>query len=334
MCKSMLAFLICLLMAFGLMGCQEAKELGYSEIDLEKKQLLELFDINDQSIGIITDNQRIYEIIEKEMIPQWEYLDELPTGSQKLCTFKSYEVVTDPSFLKNDKPWITIFKTDLYEADDSYFVVGQSLDEGSDTDMTIAMIPDSAGTYLHQLTKENLDAFLDKSEVIREWNVGTPQEKMRDTQLATTEHSEEEDRQTDDNEGEYPYADIGEFDYAGVVKVSKKQRIEVRSANDNSVILTITDINVIVDFLNYVQMPKWKLVDKLPSDAQPLRYVVRYALPRKTTETGLEEQSRLCLYKNDNSYYIESIIDQTNSIYDKEIFLIPNDAGEYLSTLQ
>lgn len=335
MCKSIFAFLMCILMGLGLMGCQEAKESGYSEIDLEKKQLLEIFDVSSgQSIGIITDNQKIYEIIENEMIPQWEYLDELPVGSQKLYTFKSYEVVTDPIFLKNDMPWITIFNTDLYEVDDNYYIVAQSLDEDSDAATTIAKIPDSVGTYLQELTKENLDTSLDKSEIMRGWNAGAPQEKITDTHLAKTEHFDEKDRQINNSEDEYPYADIGEFDYDGVVKASKEQKIEVLSANDNSVILTITDINVIVDFLNHEQMPKWKIVDKLPTDAQPLRYFVRYALPRKTTEMELKEQSRLCLYKYDDSYYIESIIDQANSVYDKEIFLIPKDAGDYLSTLQ
>lgn len=178
-------------MAFGMAGCQatnnsssikndaETKELGDQNIDLEKKQLLEVFDVsNNQYVGMITDNQKIYEIIKNERIPQWEYLDELPAGSQKRCTFKSYEVVTDPIFLKDEKPWITIFKMDLYRADNRYFVVGQSLDKGSDTDMTIAMIPDSAGAYLQQLTNEKLDTSLDKSEVMKAWNAGTPQEKI------------------------------------------------------------------------------------------------------------------------------------------------------------
>lgn len=346
MCKSTLTFLICILIVFGITGCQEANsetlikndaeatELVQPNIDLEKKQLLEVFDSSSvQSLGIITDNKKLYEIIENEMIPQWEYLNELPSGSQKLCTFKSYEVVTEPIFLKDEKPWITIFKMDLYRADNNYFVVGQSLDEGSDIDITIARIPDSAGAYLQQLTKEKFDASLDKSEVIKKWNAGTPQEKISDTQLEKTENADEKDRQIENHEFEYPYHDIGAFDYDGVVKASEKQKIEVVSANDNSVVLTITDLNDIVDFLNHEQMPKWRIVDKLPSDAQPLRYFVRYALPRKTTDTELIEQSRLCLYKNADSYYIETIMDYPNSFYDKEICLIPDDAGEYLATL-
>lgn len=335
---------MCVFLAFSITGCDgkaeenaAVEQSGSENSNLEKHQLMEIIDAStEESVGVITDNNKIYEIIEHEMIEQWEYLEKLPDDSQKLWTFKSYEVVTELTYLKDKKPWVTVSQMDLYMAENSCFIVEQSLDRDSDTEVVIAKIPDSAKEYLLELTQNNGNISSAKDELIKQWGIGSPNEKVPlDAASIEVDSSMES---SEDEENLYPYSDIGEFDYEGVEKASKKQKVEIIDVADAKILATLTDLNKIVDFLNGQQMAKWKRIQQLPSDAKPLCDLVRYAPERKTTNQNLVEQSRLCLYQNSDGYYIKDITALPNDISVQDpsikIFEIPKEAGDYLISLK
>lgn len=119
-----------------------------------------------------------------------------------------------------------------------------------------------------------------------------------------------------------------------VALTSKEQKIEILSVANNSILAEITDLQDIIDFLNFKRLDDWNVIKEIPDNAESVLTIVKYALQRKMINSQLDEQSRLLLYKTKESYYIE---DKTMYFYTSEpnyellrFFKIPNESGEYL----
>ncbi|MBG9795686.1 hypothetical protein ABD76_25780 [Paenibacillus dendritiformis] len=86
----------------------------------------------------------------------------------------------------------------------------------------------------------------------------------------------------------------------------RKQKIEVRSITDDSVLHTITDNQQIFEFTKNLHIVRWKYLSSIPKDAKDLLVYVTWSEKTKTVfgnNSGeLYETSRNTLFKKDPRY--------------------------------
>ncbi|BFH69749.1 MAG: hypothetical protein E6230_20485 [Paenibacillus dendritiformis] len=117
----------------------------------------------------------------------------------------------------------------------------------------------------------------------------------------------------------------------------RKQKIEVRSITDDSVLHTITDNQQIFEFTKNLHIVRWKYLGSIPKDAKDLLVYVTWSEKTKTVfgnNSGeLYETSRNTLYKNKDGYYLviepEPSLSPVRKVYSK----VPAKTAEYLLSL-
>ncbi|MFD3273012.1 hypothetical protein ACE3MS_23250 [Paenibacillus dendritiformis] len=117
----------------------------------------------------------------------------------------------------------------------------------------------------------------------------------------------------------------------------RKQKIEVRSITDDSVLHTITDNQQIFEFTKNLYIVRWKYLSSIPKDAKDLLVYVTWSEKTKTVignNSGeLYETSRNTLYKNKDGYYLviepEPSLSPVRKVYSK----VPAKTAEYLLSL-
>ncbi|MFL1671812.1 hypothetical protein [Paenibacillus dendritiformis] len=119
-----------------------------------------------------------------------------------------------------------------------------------------------------------------------------------------------------------------------------KQKIEVRSITDDSVLHTITDNQQIFEFTKNLHIVLWKYRSSIPKNAKDLLVYVTWSEKTKTVfgnNTGeLYETSRNTLYKNKDGYYLlmeeQAHIPSLSPIH-KSYSKVPVNTAEYLLSL-
>ncbi|NOJ71012.1 hypothetical protein [Paenibacillus alvei] len=117
----------------------------------------------------------------------------------------------------------------------------------------------------------------------------------------------------------------------------KKQKIEVHSTTDDSLLHTIADNKQIFEFTKKLHIERWKYLRSIPEDAKDLLVYVTWSEKTKTVfgnNTGeLHETSRNTLYKNKDGYYMVMepvpFLAPIRKFYSK----VPANVAEYLLSL-
>lgn len=117
----------------------------------------------------------------------------------------------------------------------------------------------------------------------------------------------------------------------------RKQKIEVRSHTDDSVLHTITDNKQIFEFTKNLHIARWKYLSSIPNDAKELLVYVTWGERTKTVfgknTKKLHETSRNTLYKNKDGYYLviepEPSLSPVRKVYSK----VTAKTAEYLLSL-
>jgi hypothetical protein len=114
----------------------------------------------------------------------------------------------------------------------------------------------------------------------------------------------------------------------------KKQKIEVHSITDDSLLHTIADNKQIFEFTKNLHIERWKYLRSIPEDAKDLLVYVTWSEKTKTVfgnNTGeLYETSRNTLYKNKDGYYV--VMEPVPSLAPIRKFYskVPANVAEYL----
>jgi len=276
----------------------------YEDGTTTKKQKIEIYSAADNSLlYTITDNSTIVTYMRNVIgaIASLKYLATIPGDAEAMSIYVLRQEDLDSGLPVDERPLLESLRSTLYKNDNGYYTAVQ-LDEK----IWYVFLPDTTGEYLIKLAEGEIEP-----DVI----------------------------DTTNNNALHGYGRMNEdIDYEGVASVSDNQKIEVLSLEDNSVILSITDIEDIVEFLQN-QHIAWKRIDSIPADAQKIRAIVRYAEQRNTADKQLTEQYRDTLYVNPGGYYIETKIADsglTPSLDElgTKCFEIPDDVGEYLINLR
>jgi len=280
----------------------------YEDGTTTKKQQIKIYSSEDNSLlYTITDNSTIGTYMQNAIgtIAGLKYLSTIPSDAEAIYIYVLQQEDLDSELPVDERPLLEALRNTLYKNDNGYYLAIQF-----DEETWYVSLPDTTSKYLIKLAE------------------GEIKPNVSDT-------TNNNDLYGYDEMYDEMYDDI---DYEGILSVSDNQKIEVLSLEDNSVILSITDIEEIVEFLQN-QHTAWKHIDNIPADAQKIRAIVRYAEQRRTADKQLTEQYRDILYVNSNGYYIETIIadDGQNPSLDElemECFKIPDDVGEYLINLK
>lgn len=313
-------YLFCLLPLF-FIGCAKQEEVS------DKNQLMEIAGADGGIIRQITDNTLIAEITEKEMAEfmDWEYPDELPPQARKLYTYTVYEEVTEPLYLKDGRPWISVTDSVLYEDGEDYYMAENG---------EVIRLPRATGGYMEELAAEE-GTIQDRKTIFASWNTGVilNPEEVEDIQERA------EGVITDgieDAAAQLPFSDIETFDYKGVAAVSKYQKFE-KTDDSGNVLYSTSDLDTIVDILNGMRINQWEEVNAAPEGAVRVCTLIRYAHPKKKPGKDLEVQERLVLYRADEDYYISSEIPGIMESQEKTqmyFYRLPSGTGEYLEGLR
>lgn len=117
----------------------------------------------------------------------------------------------------------------------------------------------------------------------------------------------------------------------------KKQKIEVHSITDDSLLHTIADNKQIFEFTKKLHIERWKYLRSIPEDAKDLLVYVTWSEKTKTVfgkNTGeLYETSRNTLYKNKDGYYVVMEPLPSLSPIRKFYSKVPANVAEYLLSL-
>lgn len=109
--KKLLFILLFAVSIIGIYGCTQKEDSSNIE---EKKQFIEVTTASDEMVGIIDNNKEI-EKFEKQLdINSWNYMEQLPEGSNLVYHYISYEVIDEPVFLKDGTPLVNMSTLELY----------------------------------------------------------------------------------------------------------------------------------------------------------------------------------------------------------------------------
>lgn len=278
---------------------------GYEDGTTTKRQQIQIYSAEDSSLlYTITDNNAISAYMQNAIgaIAGLKYLSAIPSDAEALYVYILQQEDLDSELPVDERPLLETLRNILYKNDSGYYMAVQFDDE-----TWYVSLQNATSEYLINLAKGKVESDMTVTE-------------------------------SDDTLDEYDDV-YDDFDYEGIAGVSKNQKIEVLSLENNNIILSITNIEEIVVLLQNQRATDWERIDSIPADAQEVRALVRYAEQRKTADKQLAEQYRDILYANSDGYYIENIIADNNlnpslDELESECFKIPNDVGEYLINLK
>lgn len=295
--------------------------------DIVQKQLIEITDVKGNIISQITDNITIKEFTKNEHIEQWETIKAIPDFAEKSYILTSYELITDPPIFDIDnKNKIAVTSFYLYLNEDDYYVEIDTND--NDVSPNFYKIPSSVGVYLLSLT-EKTSQIQDKKDIFISWGI---EEKMLKQSFILNDNIKDKTVVKDnENYDKYPYQDVTTFDYKGVKKASKYQKIEIYF--NNKITYSTTDLREIADVLNNVNMQQWESTSKLPKEINLVCTLKKYAHPKKQSGTDLEQMQTWHVYKTADHYYLTTHMDfDIDMDVEDERFIIPNSVGTWFET--
>lgn len=318
--KKVLPFTILFIAALTLSACGGASITETAET--EKKQFIEIMDNNETIICQITDNETIMEITENENMEQWEIVSAIPADAEKQYTYISYELITEPVYKSAEGNKISVGTDCLYSDGENYYIVMQTNDNNA---VISYKIPDLTGKYLEEIAG-GTSLIQKKEELFLSWGI-EENDIAESLTLNNDGKGETEGEEYRDYE-KYPYQDVGEFDYAGVKKASKYQKIEIY-AEDKTVYST-SDLEEIANILNAADMQNWERVSEIPENIWPVCTLKKYAHPKKQSGTELEETEYWEIYQSADHYYLtEHIIAVPGMEETEETYIITDPAGDW-----
>ncbi|SMF88199.1 hypothetical protein SAMN05661091_4174 [Paenibacillus uliginis N3/975] len=114
--------------------------------------------------------------------------------------------------------------------------------------------------------------------------------------------------------------------------MTKKQKIEIWSADESQLLRTITDNREIIDYVRNEHIEDWQFFSEIPKDAEVLYKIVYW---RETTKTAVNPNSKLVisardtLYKtSDGNYYIHTEVAGIDIV--QLVAHIPKEVGQFL----
>lgn len=266
-----------------------------SREEVSEEQFIEIASPDGAVMRQITDLDSIIEYIENIDILQWKELDTIPAQAALLYTFTSYEKVTDPYWLEQGSPKISVTKDALYQKDANYYIEMDSLND-NDTDFIVYEIPVSEGEYLTNIAKKS-SAVQDKNDIFITWGID-------DFDINRTENNTNGEKTGMVDE---MMEDGISYSVEDMKRVSREQKIEIDFA-DTETKYTSTDLKTIADFYNNIKRNDWKEVSEIPSDKQEICTITIFQLERHTNNSHFIENETLVLYESKGEYFILDII--------------------------
>ncbi|MCC0630135.1 MULTISPECIES: hypothetical protein [unclassified Clostridioides] len=297
-------------------GCSQNENNNGSDTDIDKKQLLEVADSNGDVIRQTTDNDIITDYVLNKEIDEWTYAKEIPVNHEKLYTFASYELITEPVFLDETDSNISYSLETLYKSDENFYV-----EVNSEGETTYNKIPNSAGNYLITFAKHKSD-IQDKQKIFSTWgNTTSNSDKNLTTVLGKKILSKlrEDEEQNIDKDYEENYT-------PETINVKK---VEIEYLDDS---VSITDSKKIADFYNNLKENNWDKVNEPLSEKNKICVIRAYQPNRKSRDKELVVNEEIIIYHSDDEYWAVS---KSNSGNDemKMYYKIPNSIIEYLSDM-
>ena len=296
--KKLLFILLFAVSIIGIYGCTQKEDSSNIE---EKKQFIEVTTASDEMVGIIDNNKEI-EKFEKQLdINSWNYMEQLPEGSNLVYHYISYEVIDEPVFLKDGTPLVNMSTLELYISGTGEYII-RDYDQEAET---IAGISEKAGQFLRAPEDLALNKDMTADDILDEWGLDF---------YVSDSDMESDIETTDDVDKAQYYEGVTSFTEAELLRTSKEQKIQFYGADKGTLLNEINDISEIAQYLNGLDLSLWEYADHAPDPEEVECQIVRYMLSRDN-EKELKEIDTMILYKNNGNYYIEEIIPGEYSVH-------------------
>lgn len=247
-------------------------------------------------------------------------LSAIPNNATELYRYELWQKDIESSLMSGNQPLLKAYSTVLYQNADKYYLaitlsdnMAEEMADYFENREIYVALSDPVGTYLVNMAQGNLPS-------------------------SGSKNNNANGQQEDGTEFSASYlAARSDVDYDGVANVSRNQKIDIVPGDKSEPTFSITDLQDIVDFLKYQRADKWRYVKKIPSDAEKICDIIRYAQARRTGGKKLTEQYRDVLYTDSTGYYIEVVIgdnglNQSPNDLAALRFKIPNNVGIYLES--
>lgn len=303
----------------------------FERADTSRKEIRVFSAGTGSNLRTVTDNGIIAEyvlnatdiFIQESMRSQMrgQKSSSIPSDADACYVFETWEEDVRSRLAPEDRTFNHIFDMALYQNDGKYYLSVQLFGIMSDALEGFfkdghfdAEISDETGEYLIGLAEGDFHS-------------GDP-----DGNGAKAPHEDSADFAQSYLQGR------SDADYEGVAAVSKNQKIEILAAQGSEPVFSITGLQEIADFLNQQDAGEWEYTGSIPAGAEKICDIIRYAQPRKTGGSKLEEQYRDILYQASSGYYIQVVVaddglDPAYEWLEPLCFKIPDGVAGYLKSL-
>lgn len=279
---------------------------------------------NDSEVRVIDDDHVVKEYMQNTILLvvrealRTQSLPALPDGATALYRYELWQEDLDSGLKEAERPLLKAYTAGLYKDSDGFYLgielsdaMAYELGEYFENGRRYAALEETAGAYLLDLAEGDLNSSVSRSETDRQKEEGG---EPADFYLSAR----------------------SDIDYEGVVSVSKKQKIEIISAGEETTAFSLTDLKEITEFLKKEDAGAWDYTGSIPADAEKVCDVIRYAQARRTADKRLVEQYRDVLYQNRDGYFVE-VVEADSGMYEGDdkgmrlCFKVPEQTGDYIS---
>lgn len=279
---------------------------------------------NDSEVRVIDDNHVVKEYMQNTILLvvrealRMQSLPALPDGAKALYHYELWQEDLDSVLTGAERPLLKAYTAGLYK-DPAGFYLGIELSDEMEYELgeyfengrCYAALEETTGAYLLGLAEGNPESSVSGSE---------------------TDRRQEEGGEPAD----FYLSARSDIDYEGVASVSKKQKIEIIPAGEETTAFSLTDLKEITEFLKKEDAGAWEFTGSIPADAEKVCDVIRYAQARRTADKRLVEQYRDVLYQNTDGYFVE-VVEADSGMYEGDdkgmrlCFKVPEQTGDYIS---
>ena len=286
--------------------------------DEEKKQFTEIISASGEMIGIIDNNKEIERFVKQLDIESWNDMEQLPEDIELVYSYISYEVIDEPVFLQDGKPFVHMSTLEFYISGKGEYMI-RDYDQEVET---IARISEKAGRFLNAPEDLELNKNITAKDILDGWGLDF---YVPDSDI------ESDFEKTDDIETARYYEGNTSFTEEELLQTSKKQKIQFYGADKNTLLNEIDDISEIAQYLNGLDLGQWEYADHAPKPEEVECQIVRFMLSRDNKKE-LKEMYTEILYKSNGNYYIQEIIPGEYS--DRGDFIthyqVPEEIAKYI----
>lgn len=313
--KKLLLILLFAVSIIGIYGCIQKEY--FSNVE-EKKQFIEIITASDEVVGIIDNNKEIERFVKQLDIKSWNYMEQLPEGSDLVYRYISYEVIDEPIFLQDGTPLVNMSALELYISGTGEYII-RDYDQEAET---IAGISEKAGQFLSAPEDLALNKDMTANDILDGWGLDF---------YVSNSDIESDIEKTDDIDNARYYEGVTSFTEAELLRTSREQKIQFYGADKGTLFNEIDDISEIAQYLNGLALNQWEYADNAPNPEEVECQIVRYMLSRDN-ENELKEMDTMILYKSNGNYYIEEIIPGEYSVHGEFIthYQVSEEIAKYI----